>query len=130
TLFSRLAVTTVPRVTVILRKAYGLGWVLMGGTPIGTDYVVTWPNAELGFMAPEAAASIVHRRELGEMREAQGEEAALARLQEAEGDLHRDNAPWAAAARAHLHDVIQPEETRQAVLDGLWFGAGYLDERP
>lgn len=125
-LFTRLATTTVPTVTVIIRKAYGLGWALLGGSPMGTDYVVAWPNSEIGFMAPDAAVNVLHRRHIAEMRAQDGDQAAIEWAAAQEGELHRENAPWTAASRAFLHDVIRPEDTRRAISDGLFLGRGYL----
>ena len=72
---------------------------------MGTDYVVAWPNAEIGFMSADNAAQVTHFEQLS--------------------DLHRAFAPWTAATQSLIHNVIRPEETRQAVIDGLFIGRGY-----
>lgn len=117
-----------PMVTVILRKAYGFGWVLFGGYPSGADYVVAWPNAEINFMAPDTGAIVVHKRRLAEIRKSEGEEAARAWLKERAAEMHRTSEPWLPASRAALHDVILPEDTRKAILDGLFIGESYIDD--
>ncbi|MFY9327886.1 MAG: carboxyl transferase domain-containing protein, partial [Georgfuchsia sp.] len=119
-LFKRLAKARAPRVTVILRKAYGFGWMALGGTPMGVDYICAWAGAQIGFMAASNSAEILHRREILEVRQTQGEEAAARLIDEFESKLARDNAPWTAAAQVSLHDVIKPEETRQAIINGLF----------
>jgi acetyl-CoA carboxylase carboxyltransferase component len=92
---------------------------------MGTDYVVAWPNAEIGFMAADNAVQVVHYKQLVETRERDGEAAARALAAELEIDMHNAFAPWRAATQSFIHDVIRPEETRQAVIDGLFVGSGY-----
>jgi acetyl-CoA carboxylase carboxyltransferase component len=124
-LYRRMAKVKVAKVTVIVRKAYGAGWFVMGGTPMGADYIVMWANAQLGFMAAANSAEILHRRRLAEVRGNEGPEAAAALAADMEAQLARDNAPWTAASLAYVHDVIRPEETRKAIVDGLFVGCGY-----
>lgn len=124
-LFKRLAKAKTPRVTVIVRKAFGFGWMALGGTPMGVDYICAWAGAQIGFMAAANSAEILHRRQLAHVRETDGADAAAILAQEFESKLARDNAPWTAAAQVSLHDVIRPEETRQAVINGLFVATGY-----
>jgi propionyl-CoA carboxylase beta chain len=130
-LLRRLNACTVPRVTVVLRKAYGFGWSLMGGYPSGADYVVAWPNAEIGFMAPASAVPVLYRRELEEAA-AESVERRKAVARSLESGLSGEYAPWSAAGRTSLHDVIRPENTRQAILDGIFIGTSEIarNERP
>jgi acetyl-CoA carboxylase carboxyltransferase component len=120
-LYTAVARSKVPKVTVIVRKAFGFGYMTLGGPNMGTDYVVAWPNAEIGFMAADNAVRVVHAKRLAETPEA--ERAALAA--ELEVDMHNAFAPWRAATQSFIHDVIRPEDTRQAVIDGLFVGSGY-----
>ncbi len=124
-LYRRLAKATVPRVTVVIRKAFGFGWVVMGGAPMGVDFVCAWPTAEIGFMSAANATQVLHRKRIAETREREGDAAADQLAAALEAELARDNAPWAAAGHAYIHNVIQPEETRQAILDGLFVAQGY-----
>ncbi len=103
-MFTAIARSPVPKVTIVLRKAFGFGYIAMGGPSMGTDYVVAWPNAEIGFMSADNAAPII--------------KAPVE-------DVHHAFAPWQAATQSHIHDVIRPDETRQAVIDGLFLGEGY-----
>jgi methylmalonyl-CoA decarboxylase subunit alpha len=123
-LFSAIARSPVPKVTVIIRKAFGFGYIAMGGPSLGTDYAVAWPNAEIGFMAAGNAVHVVHARRLREVREAEGEAAARALAGELEAEMHSAFSPFHAASQAHLHDVIHPARTRQAIVDGLFVGTG------
>lgn len=92
--------TTVPQITVICRKAYGRAYVAMGGGA-HNDTMVAWPMAEVSFMDPVFATSIVHNKSRGE----EGFEDALAHIQ-------KDLEIWDMARIFSAHDVIKPQETR------------------
>jgi len=124
-LYTTIARSAVPKVTVILRKAFGFGYMTLGGPNMGTDYVVAWPNAEIGFMSADNAVQVVHHKRLVQTRAEQGDEAARDLAAELEVDMHNAFAPWQAATQSFIHDVIRPEDTRQAVVDGLFIGSGY-----
>ncbi|MEA2169425.1 MAG: methylmalonyl-CoA decarboxylase subunit alpha, partial [Solirubrobacteraceae bacterium] len=124
-MFSAIARARVPKVTVLLRKAFGFGYIAMGGPIMGTDYIVAWPNAEIGFMAADNAVHVLHHKRLAATLAADGEAAAASQAAELEARIHSAVAPWQAAGRALIHDVIHPEETRQAVVNGLFIGSGY-----
>lgn len=124
-LFEAIARSPVPKVTVVVRKAFGFGYIALGGASMGTDYVVAWPNAEIGFMAADNGVQVVHARRIREVREAEGEEAAAALAEQLEVEMHNAFAPWQAATQSFIHDVIRPQDTRQAVVDGLFVACGY-----
>lgn len=128
-LFECLANVSVPRVTIILRKAFGFGLFVFGGPTMGADYVCAWPNAQIGFMAADNAVQVLYRRRLAETAEREGPEAAERLAKALTAEIERDNAPWRAAGLGYLDDVIRPEETRQAVVDGLFLASGYRDPR-
>lgn len=128
-LYRRLAKVSVPKICIVLRKAYGFGWVVMGGAPMGMDYICAWPNAEIGFMSASNGAQLLYRRQIAAAQEAGGEQAARELTAQLEEAIARDNAPWKAASLAHIHNVIKPEETRQAILDGLFLAQGYRPRR-
>jgi methylmalonyl-CoA decarboxylase subunit alpha len=92
--------TTVPSVTVICRKAYGRAYVAMGGGA-HNDAMIAWPGAEVSFMDPVFATSIVHNRAPGD----EGFEEALA-------DIQKDLEIWDMARIFSAQDVIKPQETR------------------
>lgn len=124
-LYTAVARSRVPKVTVILRKAFGFGYMTLGGPNMGTDYVVAWPNAEIGFMAADNAVQVVHHKRLVQTRADEGDDAARALATELEEQMHSAFAPWKAASQSAIHDVIRPEDTRRAVIDGLFIGDGY-----
>lgn len=105
---------TVPRLTVILRKAYGGAYDVMNSRHIGADYVFAWPTAEIAVMGPQGAAEIVFKREIAE---APDPAAALA---EKTAEYRRIFAnPYRAADRGFLDAVIFPEETRRVLFAAL-----------
>jgi acetyl-CoA carboxylase carboxyltransferase component len=117
---------TVPRVTVVLRKAYGFGWVLFGGYPSGADYVVAWPDAQVNFMSPATGAIVVNKRRLDEARRTGGESAYAVLAAEVAAEMNKGSEVWRPASRAAIHTIIEPHQTRQAIVDGLFVGDSYV----
>ena len=101
------ASATVPKLTVILRKAYGGAYIAMNSRDLGADLVLAWPNAELGIMSARAAVGIVHRRELAVADDVDSE---LARLSDLYAGEHLRAA--AAASAGHIDEIVEPHETR------------------
>ncbi len=101
------AEATVPRITVITRKAYGGAYVVMNSKHIGADFAVAWPTAEIAVMGPDAAVDLVFRRELAS---AEAPAARRAELVAEYEDLFAS--PWQAASRGYIDDVIAPRMTR------------------
>jgi len=121
---ARLSRVRVPKIGVIVRKSYGGGNFAMGGRPTHPDLLVSWPGAQLGFMAPETGVRTVHRRRLERTREAEGEAGEQALLAELTGHWSHESEPWEAAAHGYLDDVIDPRLTREVVRTGIEFGWG------
>jgi propionyl-CoA carboxylase beta chain len=105
---------TVPRVTVITRKAYGGAFLVMNARAIGADIAFAWPTAEIAVMGAKGAVNIIHRREL---READDVEAESQRLIDDYED--RFNNPYVAAERGYIDDVIEALETRPRLIRAL-----------
>lgn len=101
------AEATVPRITVITRKAYGGAYVVMNSKHIGADFAVAWPTAEIAVMGPDAAVGLVFRRELADAETPAARRAELIAEYE---DLFAS--PWQAASRGYIDDVIEPRKTR------------------
>jgi acetyl-CoA carboxylase carboxyltransferase component len=106
-LLRAFAEASVPRLTVVLRKAYGGAVITMNSKDLGADLVFAWPGAEIGIMAANQAVGIVHRRRL---REASNGGAIHADLSSAYAEEHLTAA--AAAASGFIDEVIEPAETR------------------
>ncbi len=102
---------TVPRIQVIVRKAYGGAYIVMDSKSIGTDLSFAWPSAELAVMGPEGAVEIVHRRELAEAADPVARRAELVSAY-----AERFSNPYAAAERGYVDDVIDPAETRRVLI--------------
>jgi propionyl-CoA carboxylase beta chain len=102
---------TVPKLTVITRKAYGGAYDVMASKHIGADFNAAWPTAEVAVMGPEGAVNIVFRREL-EAAAANGKDPAERRAELVEEYKDHFANPYTAAERGYVDDVIEPEETR------------------
>jgi acetyl-CoA carboxylase carboxyltransferase component len=122
-LVARLAAARVPKVGVVIRKAYGGGHFAMGGRPTHPSFLFGWPSAEMGFMAPEAGVQTVYRRRLDLVAEQQGSQAAQQLTAELTQEWVTESEPWEAAAHLSLDDVIEPAQTRAVIaasLDVAW----------
>jgi len=108
TLVHAFAEATVPRVTLILRKAFGGAFITMNSKDLGADYVFAWPRAEVGVMGAKPAVGIIHRRELAAAEDREAVRDVLAQRY-AEAQLH----PAVAAASGHIDELIAPQETRE-----------------
>jgi acetyl-CoA carboxylase carboxyltransferase component len=109
-LLHAFAAATVPRVTVVLRKAYGGAYITMNSLDLGADLALAWPQAELGIMGARQAVGIVHRRELAAAEEPEALRDALAGAYAAE-----HLTAGAAAADGVVDEVIAPVDTRARV---------------
>jgi acetyl-CoA carboxylase carboxyltransferase component len=106
--------STVPRIQIITRKAYGGAYVVMNSKSIGADLAYAWPTAELAVMGPQGAVEIVYRRELQQAAD------PVARRAELVSEYTEKYAnPYNAAERGYVDDVIDPAETRQKIVQGL-----------
>lgn len=119
-----LARAKVPKIAVIVRKAYGGGHFALGGRPVHPDLMVAWPGAELGFMAPDTGVRTVYRRRLDELEASDGRAARDAFAGEMEAEWASESQPWEAAANILLDDVIDPADTRRVIADGIEFAWG------
>ncbi len=118
-LVTRLSRATVPKVAVVVRKAYGGGHIAMGGRPVHPDLLLAWPTADMGFMAPDTGIRTVYRRRLDAVLEAEGEAARDALAAQLEAEWEAESAPWEAAANIILDDVIEPQTTRAKIAAGI-----------
>ena len=108
---------TVPKLTVILRKAYGGAYIAMGSRHLGADFVVAWPTAEIAVMGPEGAAQIIWRRDLAAIEDPQRRAEKLREL--AQEYREKIANPYVAAARGYVDAVIEPKETRPTLVKAL-----------
>ncbi len=108
------AAAQVPKLTVVLRKAYGGAYITMNSRDLGADLVLAWPDAELGIMSARAAVGIVHRRELRAAGDPEGERMRLA---DAYAEEHLR--AHAAAAAGFVDELVAPAETRARLAGAL-----------
>ncbi len=105
---------TVPKLTVITRKAYGGAYIAMSSRHLGADTVLAWPSAEIAVMGAEGAVNVIYRREIKAASDPAAERAS--RIQEYERLLYN---PYVAASRGYVDAVIPPRETRQRLVAAL-----------
>ena len=109
---------TVPKVSVVLRKAYGGAYIVMSSKMIRTDVCLAWPSAEIAVMGPKGAVNILYARQLAALDPAE-RDAERTRLEDSFQE--KFNSPFVAAAAGHIDDVIYPRETRARVTAALDF---------
>lgn len=119
------AEATVPKIAVIVRKAYGGAYLAMCSRSLGADLAIAWPTAEIAVMGPEPAANIIYRREL----EAAPDPAAARREKVAEYRERFAN-PYVAAARGYVDAVVEPAQTRAALIRMLSALMSKRESRP
>jgi len=116
---------TVPKLTVILRKAYGGAYIAMCSRHLGADLCLAWPSAEIAVMGPEGAANIIFKREIEE-----SQDPAATRAQKIEEYKAEFANPYKAARRGYVDDVIEPSQTRARLVAALELFSGKREARP
>jgi propionyl-CoA carboxylase beta chain len=116
---------TVPRITVITRKAYGGAYDVMNSKHIGADMNYAWPSAEIAVMGAKGAAEIIFK---GEIKTAEDPEAAWKEKEQLYGDMFAN--PYRAAARGFIDEVILPEETRDRLISAFAMLENKVDNLP
>jgi acetyl-CoA carboxylase carboxyltransferase component len=119
-----VAAATVPKITVVIRKAYGAGYYVMNGRAYEPDLIVAWPSAEISVMGAEGAVEIVFRRLVEEADDPVAKRAELIAGYQELIDVYR------AAGNDMIDDVIDPRETRPTVIRALAMAQGKRVERP
>jgi acetyl-CoA carboxylase carboxyltransferase component len=119
-----IANATVPKVTVVLRKAYGAGYYVMNGRAYEPDLIVAWPSAEISVMGAEGAVEIIFRRQVQEADD------PVAKRQELIDNFRQIIDVYVAAGNDMIDDVIDPRETRPTICRALEMAAGKRVERP
>jgi propionyl-CoA carboxylase beta chain len=116
------AEATVPKLTVITRKAYGGAYCVMASKHIRADVNYAWPTAEIAVMGPEGAVNIVYRRELDKAAKESGngdDVVAKLRAEKTQEFRERFANPYIAAERGYVDAVIRPRETRKRLINAL-----------
>ena len=105
---------SVPKITVIIRKAYGGGYIAMNSRHMRADFVFAWPTAEIAVMGPEGAANIVFRREIED-----AEDSEAMRAEKISEYREKFANPYVAASKGYVDEVIEPTETRDRLIHAL-----------
>ncbi len=116
---------TVPKLTVITRKAYGGAYNVMGSKHVRGDINFAWPTAEIAVMGPEGAVNIIFRREIEEAEDPEAKRAELAQEYR-----ERFANPYIAASRGYIDDIIEPHETRPRLISALRMLRNKRDSNP
>ncbi len=116
---------TVPKIALILRKAYGGAYIVMSSKELRSDVNFAWPGAEIAVMGPDGAVNVISRREIAAADDPDAKRAELIAS-------YRDQFanPYVAASRGYLDDVIDPAETRPAIIRALRLFANKVDNSP
>ena len=127
--------STVPRVSVIIRKSYGMAHCNMAGGNMGCDAILAWPTADVSFMAPAVAVNVVYGRKLRGSEDAltpspsQGEGRGEGLKEQLMQEISRTNAPWDAAGRGYIDRVIDPKDTRSELVRVLGRARGKSERK-
>jgi propionyl-CoA carboxylase beta chain len=116
---------TVPKVTVIMRKAYGGAYIVMGSKHLSADINYAWPSAEVAVMGPDGAVNIVFRREIAAAEDPEARRQEL--VEEYRQNLSN---PYVIASRGFIDDVIDPRDTRKKIIRALEMLQNKTDSNP
>lgn len=116
---------TVPKTTVIVRKAYGGAYIAMCCKELGADLVMAWPSAEIAVMGPDGAANIIFKNDIDN-----SENPLETRKEKIEEYRNKFANPYVAAARGYVDDVIEPATTRKRLISAMEMLAGKRESRP
>jgi len=116
---------TVPKLTVIVRKAYGGAYIAMCSRHLGADQVFAWPSAEIAVMGPDGAANIIFKKDIDES--ANPDATRKEKIEEYKKNFAN---PYKAAVRGYVDDVIDPAETREKLVMALTMLSGKREARP
>ena len=116
---------TVPKINVIIRKAYGGAYIAMSSKHLDTDVVMAWPTAEIAVMGPEGAANIIFKNDI-----ASSDDPIAERENKIQDYKNKVATPFVAAQRGYIDDVIEPDSTRPRIIAALEMLSSKRDSRP
>ena len=116
---------TVPKINVIVRKAYGGAYIAMNSKHLGADMVFAWPSAEIAVMGPAGAANIIFRKDIE-----QSADPITARQEKIDEYVEKFANPYVAASRGYVDDVIEPDSTRPRLISALEMLMSKRETRP
>ena len=116
---------TVPKINVIIRKAYGGAYIAMSSKHLDTDVVMAWPTAEIAVMGPEGATNIIFKNDI-----AQSDDPIATRADKIQEYRNKFATPFVAAERGYVDDVIEPDSTRPRIIAALEMLSSKRESRP
>lgn len=116
---------TVPKINVIMRKAYGGAYIAMSSKHVGADVVMAWPTAEIAVMGPEGAANIIFKNDIAE-----SSDPMATRAEKIQEYRNKFSSPYEAAKRGYVDDVIEPDSTRPRIIAALEMLNSKRESRP
>ena len=116
---------TVPKINVIIRKAYGGAYIAMNSKHLGADMVFAWPTAEIAVMGPSGAANIIFKKDIKN-----AEDPIAARQEKIQEYTDKFANPYVAAARGYVDDIIEPDSTRPRLISALEMLMSKRESRP
>ena len=116
---------TVPKINVIIRKAYGGAYIAMSSKHLDTDVVMAWPTAEIAVMGPEGATNIIFKNDI-----AQSDDPITTRADKIQEYRNKFATPFVAAERGYVDDVIEPDSTRPRIIAALEMLSSKRESRP
>jgi methylmalonyl-CoA decarboxylase subunit alpha len=119
--FEALVQSTVPKISLVIRKSYGMAYSSMAGPDTGADFLFAWPTADISFMSPEVAANVTHFRKIKDAADPD------ALRQEIIEEMRLASAPWRAAGLHLIDDVVMPRDTRRILIESLALARGNRD---
>ncbi len=122
------AAATVPKITVILRKAYGGAYIVMGSKHLGADFNIAWPSAQIAVMGARGAVQILHRRKLQAIVEDSERESHRKALEKDYEETFLT--PFVAAESGYIDTIIEPIETRETLIKALAIAAEKVEKLP
>ena len=123
--FMPILEATVPKISLIMRKAYGGAYLAMCSKALGADIVYAWPTAEIAVMGPEGAANIIFRKDIKN-----ADDPVQVRQDKIKEYRDKFASPYVAAARGMVDDVIDPRDTRRMIINALEANASKRESRP
>ena len=108
-----LALMTVPRITIVMRKAFGLAYFSLSGNNMDNSLITAWPGAEISFMDPGVGVNVVHARDIAESDDPEGTRQSLI------DEWTLGHEPWGAAGIMNLDEIIDPADTRRWLMESL-----------
>ena len=126
-LLQAYAQATIPKITIILRKAFGGAYIVMGSKQLGADFTLAWPQAQIAVLGAQAGVTILHGKKIQQLPE---EEQAAARTAHEEAYTQEHLNPFTAAEQGYIDAIIEPDNTRTHIVSALRIATNKVEQLP